>query len=113
MLFRFARLFSSAPTRVVITHSQTSYVDGLIDMLRSLTATTATTATPGRLTGTKGSVPHLTVSVTVPIMGGFKAIAKRGSLCQEVFFTTALEDAAALQRALDARLAEGRATRRA
>lgn len=98
------RLFSGvAPTRVVLTHSSSSYVEGLVPLLQQLDASVASTATPGRLARTRGSVPHLTVSVTVPVMGGFKAIAKRGALCQEVFFTTTLQQGD-LQRALDARL---------
>lgn len=98
---RFSALAAAAPTRVVLTHSRASYVDGLVPLLKRLDCSVASTATPGRISVTKGNVQKLTVTITVPVMGGFKAIAKRGSLAQEVFFTSALDDAA-LQRAIDA-----------
>jgi hypothetical protein len=101
---RFSTL-AATPTRVVLTHSRTSYVDGLVPLLKRLDCSVASTATPGRISVTKGNVQKLTVTITVPVMGGFKAIAKRGSLAQEVFFTSALGDAA-LQRAIDALMTE-------
>jgi hypothetical protein len=98
---------ASAPTRVVITHGPGSYVEGLIPLLQDLDVSIASTATPGRLYRTNGNVQKLTVAITVPVSGGFKAIAKRGSLAQEVFFTSAMT-AEGLQDLLDKRLAQKR-----
>ena len=110
---RFARFstLAAAPTRVVLTHSKRSYVEGLVPLLKRLDARVASTATPGRISVTKGNVQQLTLTITVPVMGGYKAIAKRGSLAQEVFFTSALDDAA-LQRAIDALIEQRKRARR-
>ena len=93
-----------AAARVVLTHS--TYVPGLISFLQSLDCSFASTITPGRISRTKGNATALSVAITVPVPGGYKALAKRGSLCQEVFFTSAAGSAELLQAALDARLAQ-------
>ena len=89
--------------RVVLNHS--THVPGLIAFLQSLDASLASTITPGRITRTQGNAQHLSIRLTVPVTGGHKALAKRGSLCQEIFFTSGA-DAPTLQALLDAKLTE-------
>ena len=89
--------------RVVLNHS--THVPGLIAFLHTLDASLATTIVPGRITRGQGNAQHLAIRVTVPIPGGFKALAKRGSLVQEVFFTSAVAQDE-LQQMLDKRLGE-------
>jgi hypothetical protein len=89
--------------RVVL--NQSTHVDGLIDRLRAIVSSPGVenvidTAVPGRLSTCKGFSDALTLSVTVPVLGGFRAIARKGRGVQEVFFKTSLAKDA-LQTILD------------
>ncbi len=93
--------------RVVLNHS--THVDGLIDVLRRVPFASAETIVPGRIKRVAGgpSGGGLSFRVTVPVTGGFRVLAQRGTQLQEVFATTTLTKEA-LQGALDGALAEKR-----
>jgi len=48
------------------------------------------TITPGVIAPVKGNAPQLQLKVSVPILGGFKLIARRNKTVQEVFILTQL-----------------------
>ena len=76
--------------RVVITHS--TYVEGLIPWLKSLAKETAIqTITPAVISRVRGRSPMLELRVSIPILGGYKLVARKGSSAQEVFVITELE----------------------
>jgi hypothetical protein len=76
--------------RLVWNHS--THLPGLIPILKKLIDLPGiTTITPGRIKSAKGRCPHLTLRISVPIRGGYKAIARQGKTVQEVFILTILE----------------------
>ncbi|MGB1622457.1 MAG: DUF2103 domain-containing protein [Synechococcus sp.] len=76
--------------RVVITHS--TYVDGLIPWLKSLAKESSIqTITPAVISRVRGRTPVLELRVSIPIRGGYKLVARKGSTAQEVFIITELE----------------------
>jgi hypothetical protein len=75
--------------RLVWNHS--THIDGLIPILERLVKLDGIqTITPGVIGRVKGHCPHLQLRVSVPIRGGFKAIARQGKTVQEVFILTTL-----------------------
>ncbi|MCT0248460.1 DUF2103 domain-containing protein [Synechococcus sp. CS-205] len=73
--------------RVVITHS--TYLEGLIPVLKVLAREEGIdTITPAVISRVKGHSPRLRLRVSIPINGGFKLLARRGSTAQEVFVVT-------------------------
>ena len=75
--------------RLVITHS--TYVEGLIPVLRRLAAESAIdTVTPAVISRVRGRSVGLQLRLSTPIMGGHKLVARRGSSAQEVFVVTQL-----------------------
>ncbi|MEA5510733.1 DUF2103 domain-containing protein [Crocosphaera sp. UHCC 0190] len=75
--------------RLVWNHS--THVDGLIPILEKLIKYTGIrTVTPGVISRSRGHSPHLKLRVSVPIRGGYKAIARQGKTVQEVFIVTDL-----------------------
>ena len=89
----FAIRTNPSKSRIVLNHS--THVDGLIEALRSGATRAAlagvTTFTPGRISRTRGgNAESLRISVSVEIAGGWKCLARRGSMVQELFITTAL-----------------------
>ena len=73
--------------RLVITHS--TYIDGLVSWLKSLSKIKGIkTITPGVIKKTKGKSEQLKINVSTKIKGGFKLIARKGRLVQEVFLIT-------------------------
>ncbi len=48
------------------------------------------TVTPGEIGRVRGHCPILQLRVSVPILGGFKVIARQGKTVQEVFILTSL-----------------------
>ncbi|ACB52912.1 unknown [Crocosphaera subtropica ATCC 51142] len=75
--------------RLVWNHS--THLDGLIPVLEKLINYTGiNTITPGVIGRAKGHCPHLKLRVSVPIRGGYKAIARQGKTVQEVFIVTDL-----------------------
>lgn len=86
--------------RLVLNHS--THVEGLIPVLERLIGWDGVqTVTPGVIGRVKGHVPRLQLKVSVPIRGGFKAIARYGKSVQEVFILTELT-----QEALEGAIAQ-------
>lgn len=75
--------------RLVLNHS--THVDGLIPVLERLILWQGIrTITPGVISRSRGHIPTLKLRVSVPIRGGYKAIARAGKTVQEVFVLTTL-----------------------
>ena len=75
--------------RLVITHS--TYLEGLIPCLKKLSRVPEIdTITPAVISRVKGRAPELRLKVSIPILGGWKLVARRGSSAQEVFVVTGL-----------------------
>jgi len=73
--------------RVVITHS--TYIEGLIPILKKLAANERIkTVTPAIIKKVRGRSSKLIIRVSVIIIGGYKAIARKGQSAQEIFITT-------------------------
>lgn len=78
--------------RLVWNHS--THLSGLIPVLeRLLTHDGIQTVTPGVISRAKGHIPHMKVRISVPLRGGYKAIARQGKTVQEVFIITDLSQA--------------------
>ena len=76
--------------RVVITHS--TYVDGLIPWLKRLAKEQRIqTITPAVISRVRGRCQTLQLRVSSPIRGGYKLMARKGSMAQEVFVVTDLD----------------------
>lgn len=83
----------------MITHS--TYLDGLIPWLKVLAReSTIQTITPAVIKRVRGRCPTLELRVSIPIRGGFKLVARRGSSAQEVFVVTNL-DRSSLQQTVN------------
>ena len=94
--------FRSALGRVVITHS--TYVDGLIPWLKALALETdIQTITPAVISRVRGRSPVLKLRISTPIHGGYKLVARKGSLAQEVFVVTSMSQPALEQAVLERR----------
>jgi hypothetical protein len=75
--------------RLVWNHS--THIDGLIPVLtKLLEQADIATITPGVLSRGKAHAPRLALKVSVPILGGYKLIARQGKSIQEVFAVTAI-----------------------
>ena len=73
--------------RVVITHS--TYIEGLVPILKKLASDKRIkTITPAIITKVRGRSSKLIIRVSVMIIGGYKAIARKGQSAQEIFITT-------------------------
>ena len=88
--------------RLVWNHS--THIDGLIPILEKLlTLAEIRTITPGVISRSRGHCPKLKIRVSVPIRGGYKAIARQGKTVQEVFLITEIsqqELESAIQQAI-------------
>jgi hypothetical protein len=75
--------------RLVWNHS--THIPGLIPILKKLAERPyITTITPGAIGRARGKVSSLQLRVSVPLLGGFKIIARKGKSVQEVFVVTQL-----------------------
>jgi hypothetical protein len=75
--------------RLVLNHS--THIPGLIPLLeRLLKQEGIQTITPGVIGAVRSHSPKLKLKISVPIRGGFKAIARQGKTVQEVFILTSL-----------------------
>ena len=75
--------------RLVITHS--TYVEGLIAWLKVLAKDPdIQTVTPGVISRVRGHSSDLQLRVSIPVKGGFKVLARKGTSAQEVFVVTQL-----------------------
>jgi len=75
--------------RIVLTHS--TYIKGLIPILKKLASNhNIKTVTPATISKVRGRTSKLIIRISVQIIGGFKAIARKGQTAQEIFITTDL-----------------------
>ena len=75
--------------RLVLNHS--THIPGLIAILEKLTGCIGIqTITPGVIGRAKGHCPQMKSRISVPILGGYKVIARQGKTVQEVFIITEL-----------------------
>ena len=83
--------------RLVITHS--TYVEGLIPWLKLLAKDPEIqTITPGVISRVRGRSSDLPLRVSIPVTGGFKVLARKGTSAQEVFVVTQLDKDELLKR---------------
>lgn len=76
--------------RLVWNHS--THISGLIPILERLCQHEGIqTVTPGVLGRVKGHSPKMQLRISVPILGGYKVIARQGKTVQEVFILTTLD----------------------
>tara|TARA_B100001029_G_C14681430_1_gene244772 strand:+ start:147 stop:449 length:303 start_codon:yes stop_codon:yes gene_type:complete len=75
--------------RLVKNHS--THIEGLIKWLKNIAAIDdIKTVTPASLSKTKGRGENLGLKVTVKTNEGYKLLARKGKLVQEVFLVTSL-----------------------
>jgi hypothetical protein len=75
--------------RLVWNHS--THIPGLIPILERLCQQDGIrTITPAVISRGKGRCPKMQLRVSVPILGGYKIIARQGKTVQEVFIVTDL-----------------------
>ncbi|PSB03460.1 DUF2103 domain-containing protein [Merismopedia glauca] len=80
---------NSDRARLVWNHS--THIPGLIRILERLTNYQGIqTITPAVIGRARGHCPRLQIKISVPILGGYKAIARSGKTFQEVFILTTL-----------------------
>ena len=83
--------------RLVITHS--TYVEGLIPWLKVLARDPEIqTITPGVIARVRGHSSGLQLRASIPVTGGFKVLARKGTSAQEVFVVTQLDRDELLER---------------
>ena len=77
--------------RLVQNHS--THIEGLIKWLRKIsTRKGIKTVTPASLSKTNGRGEKLILKVTIKTNDGYKLLARKGKLVQEVFLVTDLEE---------------------
>ena len=77
--------------RLVQNHS--THIEGLIKWLKKISETKEVkTITPASLSKTNGRGEKLTLKVTVKTNEGYKLLARKGRLVQEVFIVTKLTE---------------------
>ena len=75
--------------RVVLNHS--THIEGLIAVLQKLASNiNIRTVTPAIISRVKGRSSRLIIRVSVKTINGYKAIARKGKMAQEVFISTDL-----------------------
>lgn len=75
--------------RLVWNHS--THLPGLIPILEKLAKYPGIrTVTPAVISNARANSPALKLKISVPTMGGFKLIARKGKTVQEVFVVTSL-----------------------
>ncbi len=83
------RAASQKVGRLVWNHS--THISGLIPILERLCNQDGIqTVTPGVIGRVRGHCPKMQLRISVPIRGGYKAIARQGKTVQEVFILTTL-----------------------
>tara|TARA_Y100001968_G_C19195118_1_gene637128 strand:- start:401 stop:703 length:303 start_codon:yes stop_codon:yes gene_type:complete len=77
--------------RLVLNHS--THIKGLIKWLKKISAINEIkTVTPASLSKTKGKGEKLVLKVTIKTNEGYKLLARKGKLVQEVFLVTTLDE---------------------
>ena len=75
--------------RLVINHS--TNIEGLIPILQKLALNTnIKTITPAVISRARGKSSKLIIRLSVKTINGYKAIARKGKMAQEVFISTDL-----------------------
>jgi hypothetical protein len=75
--------------RLVWNHS--THLPGLIPVLKRLTQVPGiTTITPAVIGRTKSHMPNFKIKISIEIRGGYKLLARKGKMFQEVFILTEL-----------------------
>jgi hypothetical protein len=79
----------ATPGRLVWNHS--THLPGLIPILKRLTQVPGiSTITPAVIGRTKSHMPNFKIKLSAEIRGGYKLIARKGKMFQEVFVLTEL-----------------------
>ena len=82
--------------RLVQNHS--THIEGLIKWLKKIAANDGIkTVAPASLAKTNGKGENLGLKVTVKTNEGYKLLARKGKLVQEVFLVTSLEESEVLE----------------
>ena len=77
--------------RLVQNHS--THIEGLIKWLKKIAAVDEIkTVTPASLSKTNGRGENLGLKVTIKTNEGYKLLARKGKLVQEVFLVTSLDE---------------------
>ena len=77
--------------RLVQNHS--THIDGLIKWLKRIAEKKEIkTVTPGCIAKAKGRGEKLVIKVTIKTKEGFKLLARKGKLVQEIFLVTSLNE---------------------
>ena len=77
--------------RLVQNHS--THIEGLIKWLKKMASRNEIkTITPGSLSKTNGRGEKLVLKITVKTNEGYKLLARKGKLVQEVFLVTTLDE---------------------
>ena len=77
--------------RLVQNHS--THIEGLIKWLRKIAENDEVkTVTPASLAKTNGRGENLVLKVTIKTNEGYKLLARKGKLVQEVFLVTSLDE---------------------
>ena len=77
--------------RLIQNHS--THIEGLIKWLRKIAASREIkSVTPASLAKTNGKGERLVLKVTVKTNDGYKLLARKGKLVQEVFLVTSLNE---------------------
>ena len=77
--------------RLVQNHS--THIDGLIKWLKRIAKVSEIkTVTPAALSKTNGRGEKLVLKITVKTNEGYKLLARKGKLVQEVFLVTSLDE---------------------
>jgi hypothetical protein len=83
---------ASGSGRLVWNHS--THLPGLIPLLKRLIQVDGiTTITPAVIGRTKSHMPNFKIKVSAEIRGGYKLLARKGKMFQEVFVLTELSRA--------------------
>ena len=76
-----------------LVHNHSTNIEGLIKWLKRIAASDEIkTVTPASLSKTSGRGEKLDIKVTVKTNEGYKLLARKGRLVQEVFLVTRLDE---------------------
>tara|TARA_B100001250_G_C19407194_1_gene617387 strand:+ start:47 stop:331 length:285 start_codon:yes stop_codon:yes gene_type:complete len=77
--------------RIIRNHS--THIEGLIDILFAISKhKEVMSVTPGSLKRVKGNSEKMTLRIKKLVKGGFKLLARKGRMAQEVYILTGLLD---------------------
>ena len=77
--------------RIVKNHS--THIEGLFEILISISKTEKIkSVTPGVLKKVKSNCQKMSIKINRKVRGGFKLLARKGTMAQEVYILTDLEE---------------------